>query len=1345
VLNRFRHPGAVSLKTFLPSGHPSGPAILFDYHPETVRLDDYLVRYGGELDLQDRLALVRQLAETVRSAHSRRIHHRALSAHSVHVIPRDLPRDRGASEPEPGGTRRWLRPRLQISDWQIAAGLKGSGGRGGTDPIAPTSLSALHVSDQSHPYLAPELTAARPDPIRLDVYGLGVLMYLLVTGKAPGATQAEVLRRLESGESLRPSAVVDGLDGDIDEVVEASTAFDPARRLATVDDFLEMLECVEGSLAEEREGEDADDVSTAGADGGGRVGAGPGRRRPEPEKDPLEAVAGDVLAGRWEVRRRLGTGSTARAFLVRDLAAEPRRDGSQPVAVLKVALSEAKHAVLDREAEVLSRIHQDSRIISLVEREPLTIGHRRVLALEYVGDAREQREEAPGRPSRQRREETVARQLRENGRLGIDQLEAYGQYLFGAVEHLEAEGVWHRDLKPDNIAIRIRPNDTRQLVLIDFSLSGYPAREIEAGTDGYLDPFLGTLTRGTYDAHAERYALAVTLHEMASRELPQWGDGSVTARQTEPAEWPCPRIAADAFEPELRDGLVEFFRKALAREVRDRFPDLVPMERAWKKIFIDAQKATVPSTGHPSTGHPSTGHPSTGHPSTGHAAGGAEPTGPGQVADSPEAIPDVPDEAEAARLRDEQAERAGLGTHLSVAGLTASAQSQLYAMGLSTVGGVLEYSTRKFLTAPGMGSRTRVEIQRRQKQWNALRRPPAPTSTQARKHAQAELADLEQAVAGEEGTVGGGDVAQEALAQLSLDALAARLAPAPATGRGGSNETTREGIRLLLRLPDEDGRLPEGPLWARQADVAAALGVTPGRMPQIVRKARERWYDDAALGALRDQLVELLADRGRVAPAVEVADALIARRGTRLGARRARRALALALLRALIEREQHGAQEQDGVQLLHYFHPPAPRGTQPTLGLLALDVREGVDGPDTPTKPALQEYALRLGAKADRLADLESLPTAATVLTELGAVTLPPGVLDWDERRIAEIAAASSARAALTPRLEIYPRNLDLVRALRITQAGMVALQPGVEETYQHGLEVEEVHRQVLTRFPELGSDELVSAELPSGPDLVKALRQAGFDLKLETRNDGKLRLLPNRPTDGFGRSQVTTYGRSGTGSGSGPARPSRRGSSRHAADQAERAGAIADQRLQYDAGRDGLRILTVPARWSAAAARKLADEPFGVEAVSLTGLFLDELHQMVDGRPQPTWQTILEADAAAPGTVGHRNLRVVAGRAWSRLEPRLAAQLGQGAGPLLLTEAAVLVRYEAMDVLARLAEKAREGTRPLWLLVAQSDPSAPPRLAGRPVPFLAALNEWIPVPEAWVTDSSPAQSASAG
>jgi serine/threonine protein kinase len=1300
VLSRFRHTGAVQLKSYLPSGHPAGPAILFDYHPETLRLDDYLVQHGERLDLRGRLALVRQLAETVRSAHSRRIHHRTLSAHSVHVIPRD----RGPRGRELGEEQRWLRPWPQIADWQIASGHSMSRGRPLT--LAPTNVSGFHVSEQADPYLAPELRIPKADPVRLDVYGLGVLTYFLVTGQAPGASQSEVMARLEAGESLRPSALVDGLNPDVDDLVEASTAYEPGRRLSTVDDFLEMLEYVEQAFAEEVS--DSADAA-AGAGGGSGSTAGSGEEPAEPEKDPLEAVAGDVLARRWEVVRRLGTGSTSRAFLVRDLEGEPRRSGALPVAVLKVALSEAKHTVLGREAEVLSRIHRDSSIIALYEREPLTLAGRRVLVLEYVGDSRELKDrDGSAEKGPRRREDTVARQLRDNGRLGMDQLEAYGKYLIGAVEHLEAEGIWHRDLKPDNIAIRIRPNGTRQLVLIDFSLAGYPAKEIEAGTEGYLDPFVGIITRGSYDGHAERYALAVTLHEMASNELPRWGDGSVTARQTAAKDWPHPQLAADAFEPAVRDGLVAFFRKALARDVKDRFSDLKPMERAWQRIFLDAQRTTAPSSGHGEK------------PGRGAKAGAAAVTGP---AAQPR-IGREDDDVSAEQIRDQQAERADRKTPLSVAGLTVSAQSQLFAMGLNTVGDVLEYSARKFLTAPGMGSRTREEIQRRQKEWNARlgKATPPPLSAEARKAAGQELTDLERAVA-DSAAASDEDVTDpHVLRGLSLDALAARLVPRPSGGNARSNAKEREAVRLLLRLPDEEGRLPDGLAWVRQRDVAEAVGLTAGRIPQIVRKARERWHEDSALGLLREQVVELLAERGRVASVLELADALIARRGTQHVEKRDRRALALSLLRAVVERESY---DNESPQIFRYFHARMPKGAAPVLGLLALDVREGVDGPDTPTLPALQEYALKLGERADRLAELESLPTASTVLTELDAVRRPRGSLGWDERRTAEIAVAASARSALTPRLEIYPRDLDLVRALRITQAGVVAMQPGVEEERQPGLTVDALHKRVATRFPDLGTDPLAPRELPTGSTLVRALKQAGFELKLATRYDKVLRLVPERPAG------AATAGLTSASWGTSAAR--RSAPTQYDADAAVAAAVKAEQRLTHSARQDGFRVLTVPQRRAEGAVRWLAGVPYLARPVSLTGLFLEELRGVVGKAVRPTWETVLKADAAEPGSRAHQQLRIRTDKAWGRLEPRLRERLAEGAGPLLLTDTAALGRYDALDLLGRLAGQARQGGNPLWLLVAQSDPARAPRLAGQSVPYQAGFDEWIVVPDAWV------------
>ncbi|MFJ8648309.1 BREX system serine/threonine kinase PglW [Streptomyces sp. NPDC093546] len=1305
VLQRFKHPGVVQLKQYYPSGHAAGPALIFDYDPRTLRLDEYLLQHGKSLDILGRMALVRQLAETMRSAHSARIHHRALAARAVHVIPRD----RGRRGQAVGEDAAWLTPRLEISDWQIAtqraSGSEGGSGQGVTR-FAPTALSAMHLSEGSDPYFAPELTALKADPVYLDVYGLGVLTYLLVTGKAPAASQAELLARLEAGEGLRPSSLVDGLSEDIDFLVQAATAYRPGQRLSSVDEFLEMLEIVEDGLTAPS--------SAAGPE--------PADSPEEAEKDPLEAVAGDVLGGRWEVRRRLGTGSTSRAFLVRDLEAEARR--SRPLVVLKVALSDSRGQVLVQEAEVMNRLRPDSRVIRLVEPEPLRIGNRTVLALEYVGDERESLDHAPEAPETgtrtrtRRREETVARQLREHGRLQMDQLEAYGDYLFGAVDFLEGEGVWHRDIKPDNIAIRIRPNRTRELVLIDFSLAGYPAKDHEAGTEGYLDPFIGTLTRTAYDSHAERYAVAVTLHQMASGELPKWGDGSVPPRMTDEKEFPYPTVQADAFEPAVRDGLVAFFRKALHRDVAQRFPDLKPMRDAWKRIFLDASQA-VPSS---------------------HRSRHPEPAPqPAPAGERPASIADA-EPLSADEQRERLAAAVTRDTHLSAAGLTPAAESFLYGLGITTVGGLLDYSRSKLLNAPGLGTKTRTEVQRRQRQWGRLLRetPLSPLTPKGRAEAKEELAQLtaaESAVAGAlavgEGAAG---LTESALRSVSLDTLATLFVPELNNNRSNANKV--EMVRLLLRLPDEHGELPGIGVWPKQKDVAEALGLSAGRIPQMLKEERKRWKKLPAVQALRDEIVGLLVDLGRVASAVEIADALAVRRGTQLPEREQRRALALAAVRAVVEVEQLQPEEAE------FQHQPNRRATEESLaaGLLALDVRE-VDAPDTPTAPGLLDYATRLGRTADRLARLETLPTATTVLSELGALTPPPGVVDWDERRLVELAAAASVNAAATPRLEIYPRDLPLVRALRLTQAGLVRLNPGVPEAWQPGLRPEDIHERVRARFPELVVKDArgrSTHELPTGGPLTKALREAGFDLALSTHEDtGKPRYLPTRMDDassyltGVAARQSTFVG-----------------TATRYSDDPLLAGAVrADERLLASARRDGYRVLTVHHGRTVEAVRELTAARIGAQPVSVTELFLQALHALVPPGTKPTWETLLKADVAEPGSRGAMKFAEYARTAWGTVEPRVRDLLapGAGSGPVLLTEVAVFARYDAMGVLDRLAEAARQGGRGLWLLVPQPDPAREPRLGNVAVAYQAGLGEWIELPDSWVRNAHRAGAVRAG
>ncbi|MFD9053127.1 BREX system serine/threonine kinase PglW [Streptomyces zaomyceticus] len=1301
VLQRFRHPGVVQLKQYFPSGHSAGPALIFDYHPQTLRLDEYLLQHGKRLDILGRMALVRQLAETIRSAHSSRIHHRALAARSVHVIPRN----RGREGKAIGEEAAWLTPRLQISDWQVAtqrsSGTDGTGQ--GMTRFAPTALSVAHVSEGSDPYLAPELTALSADPVYLDVYGLGVLTYLLVTGKAPAASQAELLARLEAGEGLRPSSLVDGLSEDIDELVQAATAYRPGQRLSSVDEFLEMLELVEDSLTAPVSAAESETADT-------------------PEKDPLEAVAGDVLGGRWEVRRRLGTGSTSRAFLVRDLEAEARK--ARPLAVLKVALSDSRGDILVHEAKVMGRLRPDSRIIRLVEPEPLRIAGRTVLVLEYVGDERdpvagadesagasEASDAAPRNGTRQRRrEETVARQLRERGRLQMDQLEAYGDYLFGAVDFLEGESVWHRDIKPDNIAIRIRPNRTRELVLIDFSLAGYPATDHDAGTEGYLDPFIGSLTRTAYDSHAERYAVAVTLHQMASGELPKWGDGSLPPRMTDAAELPHPVIAADAFEPAVRDGLLAFFRKALHRDASKRYPELKPMRDAWKRIFLDAAQA-MPSSHR--TRHP---EPVTEQPSAAAAPSAA-------IADAEPLTADEQRERLAAAVTRD--------THLSSAGLTPAAESFLYGLGITTVGGLLDYSRSKLLNAPGLGTKTRTEVQRRQRQWGKLLReaPVSPLTPKGRAEAKEELAQLTAAESAVLGTLaageGAGGLTASALRSVSLDTLATIFVPELNNNRSNSNKI--EMVRLLLRLPNERGELPDIGVWPKQKDVAEALGLSAGRIPQMLKEERKRWKKHPALQALREEIMGLLTDLGRVASALEIADALAVRRGTQLAEREQRRALALAAVRAVVEVEQLEPEEAE------FQHQPNRKATEDALvaGLLALDVREG-DAPDTPAAPGLLIYAMRLGKTADRLARLATLPTATTVLSELGALTPPPGVVEWDERRLVELAAAASANAAATPRLEIYPRDLSLVRALRLTQAGLVPMIPGVPEARQPGLTGEDIHERVRARFPELvvaDARGVATHELPTGSRLTKALFDAGFELTLSTREDTKtLRYLPTRMD---GTSSYLTGGawRQSTDVGA---------VTRYSDDPLLAGAVRSDERLLASARQDGYRVLTVHHGRTVDAVRELEADRIGARPVSVTELFLESMHALVPPATKPTWETLLRADVAEPGSRGELKFAEYARTAWGTVEPRVRELLdpATGSGPVLLTETAVFARYNAMGVLDRLAEAARQGGRGLWLLVPQPDPAREPKLGPVAVPYQAGLGEWIDLPDSWVKNA---------
>ena len=521
ILEGIDHPGILKVKDYKET--ELGPALIFDHDPKAVRLDHLLRERGPGLSITQRLQLIRDIAETLKYAHSKRLYHRALGPQCILVHDADSDA-----------------PQLRLMDWR-------TGSRNAGESASPYTVhhttGTRHVEDYVEDprmiYLAPETT--RADPAHgpsLDVFSLGCIAYHLFSGQPPAESALDLAEKLRVGQGLRLSDVMDGCGARQQELIQFATCPDVLARYETVQQFLDDLVRVE------------DELTT-----------------PDPEAtvDPSVAGKDDRLDGGFTVIKRMGRGSSSDALLV-------RKDGADEELVLKVACDVAHNDRLAAEGEVLARLHHQNIV---AHRETLTVAGRTALLLKSAG-AR-----------------TLAEKLKEEGRLSLDMLQRFGEELIEAVNHLEAEGVAHRDIKPENIGIAENRTGRLQLVLFDFSLCRTPADNITAGTHPYLDPFLSLRRPPRWDLYAERFALAVTLYEMAVGQAPVWGDG-----QTSPAMLDVEAsIESDVFDPVTREGFTAFFAKALRREYRERFDNAEDMLRAWRAIFARPQTTQTTDAG----------------------------------------------------------------------------------------------------------------------------------------------------------------------------------------------------------------------------------------------------------------------------------------------------------------------------------------------------------------------------------------------------------------------------------------------------------------------------------------------------------------------------------------------------------------------------------------------------------------------------------------------------------------------------------------------------------------------------------------------------------------------------
>jgi serine/threonine protein kinase len=1223
---RLDHPNVVKAQDRLDTD--LGSAVVFPHDPAALRLDHWLAEHA-DADLYDRLAMLRQLAETLRAVHRRKVTHRALSPGSVLVRP-----GRHGEPP-------WV---VLVTDFSLAGrghtdslsgsssnGSVGSGGgarrgsrvgtRFGLPTAAPGDVELL-ADEAALSYQAPELfTDDEPDGASLDVFSFGALAFHVLSGRPPGDSREAVRQVLQSARGLQLSAVVPGVADGLNSLVYEATRPLVCERLSSFDDVLVLLDCAE------------EEITT------------PDPVVVEPETpaeiDPLDSKVGDRLGDGSVVTRRLGRGSTALALLV------DRGDGIQPREVVyKVALGPDAETRLRDEARILGELSHPGHpgVVELFGET--TLAGRHVLVEAEAGT------------------QALSDEIRKRGTPGVEFLQRWGADLLDALRYLERRGRSHRDIKPENLGVtEVGPNKEQHLVLFDFSLAGTPASDLRAGTPPYLDPFLADRATKAWDLAAERYAAAVTLYEMATGETPKWGDG-----RSDPA-FTTTEVDLDTvlFDPAVRDPLEGFFTTALRRDPETRFGNADAMALAWSRVFdaLDAAPAA---------------------PGDDKDSAGDEQRGP-----LPEGL--------------------ALDDPISSLGAAGRVVSALARLEVSTV-------RQLALAAPVEVNRTRrisPKVRRRIIELRAavLRRfadelgapgrlvPAAPTT-----------GTVPSGDTGRPGSTGrrtparAGDTASP---RLDLDALVPQLLP-PNDGRARKGNTGA-AVRLLLGLDPLPGGLPSGAEpattvdWASQTAVAGALGVTRGRLGQIAPATRTHWASLAALVTVRDELVDLIAANGGVVAVGELDQLVIDGRGSGLPAAEAT-LVARAVVRAAVESDELVG-DQPGRFLMRR------RGDRV---LVALDGDGGGDCGDPFDGPALATYAVALGDRAD-----EVLRLAADVIPQdravavLRAIPAPDGVLLADGRLV-RLAAAASQLGGVSAALELYPRALAPLRAVRLTRQGLAAAAVLTEAN---------VRSRVYARFP------LVA--LPPRPQLDQLLTEAEVAVTWDPER-GIEGAYVRRATAVGGVSSLTSIVERASTRTAG--RPPHRRAPVADTDPVVAAAAELEGRLERSLDHGGFLALRVPTNKHHELRRELArftGGPHHVVPVDLEAVFLDELRAEAAAK-RVSWEKLTSADVAAAGTTDHTNLRLLTAQAALRTEQHV---LGAGSR-VVAWNPGILKRYdETLTVIHRLRATAGRGDaalQTLWLIVFGSTAEARPSIDGAAVP-VSGPSEWLDITEAWLAN----------